>query len=131
MQPMRVMRATAAARVGIGIVMMLGAKPFLRAILRDEEPSPAFLLFARTVGIRDTVFGMGCLLSNARDKHPDESRRWVQLWLASEIADVLAGLASTRELGVSSATAAAVAPLPFIASDVWVLRQLESAARSL
>jgi hypothetical protein len=123
---MKVMRATAAARVAVGLGMLLGAKPFLKAILRDEQASPAFVLFARTIGIRDTVFGLGCLISSARGKHPDGTRRWVQLWLVSEIADVLVGAASKRDLGVARAAQAVAAPLPFIASDVWVLRRLET-----
>jgi hypothetical protein len=101
-------------------------------MLRDENPSGSFVLFARTVGIRDALFGLGCLLSTSEAGRRNETRRWVHLWLANEVADVMAAIASTRRLGVAGAATAAAVPLPLIAVDVWTLRHLtaETAARS-
>jgi hypothetical protein len=96
-------------------------------MLRDEKPSSSFVLFARTVGIRDAVFGLGCLLSTAEPSRAGETRRWVQLWLANEVADVVAALAMSRQLGIAGAASAAAAPLPLIAVDVWTLRHLTAA----
>jgi hypothetical protein len=96
-------------------------------MLRDEKPSGSFVLFARTVGIRDALFGLGCLLSTLEPSRADETRRWVQLWLANEIADVVAAVAVSRQLGVAGAARAAAAPLPLIAVDVWTLRHLTAA----
>ena len=96
-------------------------------MLRDEKPSSSFVLFARTVGIRDALFGLGCLLSTLEPSRAGETRRWIQLWLANEVADVVAALAMSRQLGVAGAASAAGAPLPLIAVDVWTLRHLTSA----
>jgi len=94
---------------------------------RDEEPSSSFVLFARTVGIRDALFGLGCLLSTLEPSRAGETRRWVQLWLANEVADVVAAIAMSGQLGAAGAASAAVPPLPLIAVDVWTLRHLEAA----
>src|SRR5256885_847022 len=96
-------------------------------MLRDEKPSSSFVLFARTVGIRDALFGLGCLLSTLEPSRAGETRRWVQLWLANEVADVVAAIAMSRQLGVAGAASAAAAPLPLIAVDVWTLRHLTAA----
>jgi hypothetical protein len=99
-------------------------------MLREEKPSGSFVLFARTVGIRDALFGLGCLLSTLEPSRAGETRRWVQLWLANEVADVVAAIAMSRQLGVASAAGAAAAPLPLIAVDVWTLRHLTAATES-
>lgn len=118
------LRGTSLARVGIGVAMTFGTRRLLRTMLRDEAPSASFELFARTVGIRDTVFGLGCLLASFGDGR--EARRWVRLWLANEVADVIVAAAASRRLGARGAVTAAVPPLPFIAADVWVLRNLDA-----
>ena len=124
MEDLTWVRAAAMTRVGIGTALGFGARPLLRAMLRGESPSSSFVLFARTVGIRDALFGLGCLLSTFEAGRRSETRRWVQLWLANEVADVAAAIASSRRLGVARATTAAAVPLPLIAVDVWTLRRL-------
>jgi hypothetical protein len=111
-------------RIGIGTILAFGTGRVLRGMLRDEEPSGSFVLFARTVGIRDTLFGLGCLLSTREPSRTGETRRWVQLWLANEVADVVAAIAMSRQLGAAGAASAAAAPLPLIAVDAWTLRHL-------
>ena len=120
-------RTAAVIRVGIGTTLAIGTGRVLRGMLRDEKPSSSFVLFARTVGIRDVLFGLGCLLSTLEPSRAGETRRWVQLWLANEVADVVAALAMSRQLGVAGAARAAGAPLPLIAVDVWTLRHLPAA----
>ena len=127
MKALTLVRAGAVTRVGIGAAFAFGARPLLRAMLRDERPSSSFVLFARTVGIRDALFGLGCLLSTLEAGRAGETRRWVQLWLANEIADVVVAIASSRQLGVAGTAAAAGVPLPLIAVDVWSLRHLTAA----
>ena len=117
-------RTAAVIRVGIGTTLAFGTGRVLRGMLRDEEPSSSFVLFARTVGIRDALFGLGCLLSTLEPSRAGETRRWVQLWLANEVADVAAAIAMSRQLGVAGATGVACAPLPLIAVDMWTLRHL-------
>lgn len=124
-RPLSVLRGTIGIRVAIGTTLALATRRLLAAMLRHEQPSSSFVLFARTVGIRDALFGLGCLLASLDASRPVETRRWVQVWLANEVADVLAAIASTRQLGVAGAVAAAAVPIPFIAADVWVLRHLE------
>ena len=121
-------RAAAVIRAGIGTTLALCARPLLRAMLRDERPSSSFVLFARTVGIRDALFGLGCLRSTLEASRTGETRRWVQLWLANEVADVVSAIATSRQLGVSGAATAAGVPLPFIVVDVWTLRHLTAAS---
>ncbi|MCU1463333.1 MAG: hypothetical protein JWO37_3408 [Acidimicrobiales bacterium] len=124
MNPLRLVRVAAIARIGIGTALALGAGPLLRASLRDETPSGSFILFARTVGIRDALFGLGCLLSTLDADGPEETRRWVRLWLANEVADVVAAAAMAQRLGGAGAATAASLPLPLIAADIWALRHL-------
>jgi len=122
-----VVRTAAVIRIGIGTTLALGTGPVLRGTVRDEKPSSSFVLFARTVGIRDALFGLGCLLSTLGPSRAGETRRWVQLWLANEVADVVAALAMSRRLGVAGAASAAGSPMPLIAVDVWTLRHLPAA----
>jgi hypothetical protein len=121
-------RIAAVMRIGTGTTLALGTGRVLRGMVRDEQPSGSFVLFARTVGIRDALFGLGCLLSTLEPSRAGETRRWVQLWLANEVADVVAALAMSRKLGVAGAAGAAGAPLPLIAVDVWTLRHLPAAS---
>ena len=120
-------RTAAALRVGIGTTLAIGTGRVLRGMVHDEKPSSSLVLFARTVGIRDALFGLGCLLSTLQPSRAGETRRWVQLWLANEVADVGVALAMSRQLGVAGAASAAGAPLPLIAVDVWTLRHLPAA----
>jgi len=126
-KPVTLVRTAAVMRVGIGTTLAIGTGRVLRGMLRDEKPSSSFVLFARTVGIRDALFGLGCLLSTLEPSRAGETRRWVQLWLANEVADVVAAIAMSRQLGVAGAASAAGAPLPLIAVDVWTLRHLTAA----
>jgi hypothetical protein len=127
-KPLTVVRTAALMRVGLGTTLAFGTGRVLRGMLRDEKPSGSLVLFARTVGIRDALFGLGCFLSTLEPSKAGETRRWVQLWLANEVADVVAAVAMSRHLGVAGAATAAGAPLPLIAVDVWTLRHLTAAA---
>jgi hypothetical protein len=118
-----VARAAALARIGIGAGLTFATVPFLRATVRDEPASGPLVLFARTVGIRDLVFGAACLSALQHGSRRD-ARRWVGAWLANEIIDVIAAVTGTRHLDRSGAIAAAAAPLPLIAVDLWTLREL-------
>src|SRR5258706_4261645 len=55
MNPLRLVRAAAVARIGVGTALALRAGPLLRASVRDEKPSGFFILFARTGGMRDAL----------------------------------------------------------------------------
>ena len=117
-------RSSALARIGIGTILALTTRPVLRQILGDEQPSSSFVLLARTVGIRDAIFGLGLLRASKTRDASGETRRWVQAWLANEVADVVAAVAASRQRGASGTAVAAMAPVPLIAIDVWILRRL-------
>ena len=106
------------------MTLAVGSGRVLQGLVRGEKPGSSLVLFARTVGIRDALFGLGCFLSTLEPSRATETRRWVQLWLANEVADVVAAIATSRQLGLASAASAAGAPLPLIALDVWALRHL-------
>jgi hypothetical protein len=116
-------RSIAILRVCIGTVVTFATVPFLRASVRDQPHSGALVLFARTVGIRDLVFGGACLSALANGDRR-EVRRWLIAWLVNELADVAAGAVATRHLGRSGAAIAATVPVPLIAADIWALRHL-------
>jgi len=122
-----VVRAAAAARVALGVALTVRTRSLVGAMAPEAEPSGPFVLFARTVGIRDAIFGLGCLLST-RQQGRSDLRRWVGLWAANEVADVVAALTAVRLLGPRGALFAAAPPLPFIAVDCWALRHLPTRA---
>jgi hypothetical protein len=124
---MTVVRGAAAARVGVGVALVFGAEPVLRTTLRDKSPSASFVLFARTLGVRDAIFGLGGLLSTFDGTRGGGTRRWVQLWLANEVVDVVIAVTASRKLGAFGAATAALTPLPLVAVDVWTLRHLSDA----
>jgi hypothetical protein len=124
MKVVTVLRGAAVARVGVGMALALATRPVLRSMVRSEEPSASLVLFARTVGIRDACFGLALLRASATGTEPGEARRLIRAWLANEVADVVAAVAGSRKLGASGAAAAAAAPLPLIAADLWILRRL-------
>jgi hypothetical protein len=112
-----VVRVAAAARVALGVALTLWTRSLVEAMAPEA--------FARTVGIRDALFGLGCLLATRQGSRSD-LRRWVGIWAANEVADVVAALTAVRTLGPRKALYAAAPPLPLIAVDRWALRQLEA-----
>ena len=142
--PMSAVRAFAALRIAYGAVSAAATVPMLRAMLRPEEPAKgSVVVFARALGVRDLVFGVGCLLA-ARDGgggdndaaalngsgSPNaraELRRWLVLWLASDLADVVAGATASQHVGRGGAVAATAVPVPFAAAGLWALRRLPAA----
>src|SRR5437588_3548099 len=121
---MSVVRGIAGTRACVGLAMTIATRPFLRLAVRDETHSGSLVLFARTVGIRDLVFGTGSYLAAASPDSARDLRRWLTAWLASDIADVVAAMTGSSDVGRSGALAAAAAPLPFVAAGIWALRRL-------
>jgi hypothetical protein len=78
------------------------------------------------VGIRDAVFGVGCLLASSDPDGMPDLRRWMSVWLASDVADAVAGATAARHVGRPRAAAAAIAPLPFAAFGLLALRRLRT-----
>ncbi len=128
MKTLRVIRSVATIRTVIGFALTFKTGELLRITVPDAEPTGPLFLFARTVGIRDLIFGLGALIESLQDS--DRVDRWLWLWLANEAADVVAGALAAKHIGPAGAAAAAATPLPFVAADIWALRQRSIAARS-
>lgn len=120
LKALRVIRSVAALRAAVGLALTFKTGELLRIMVPDAEPTGALFLFARTVGIRDLIFGLGALIDSVEDS--DRVDRWLWLWLANEVADVVAGAFAAKHVGRAGAVAAAATPLPFVAADIWALR---------
>jgi len=124
METVTAVRAVSAVRAAWGAALTFKTDALLGAVVRDGERTGTLSLFARTVGIRDLVFGLGALVATFDARRESEIRRWLWLWLASDLADVYAGATASRKVGPSGSIAAAAAPLPFVAAGAWALRRL-------
>lgn len=124
MEALRTVRGVAASRAAFGAVLTIWTEPFLRLFVRDAPPTGPLLMFARTVGIRDLVLGLGGLAASRRDGNDVE--RWVAISLLSDVGDAIAGATASRHIGRGKAAATAILPVPFIAAGMWALVRLRS-----
>ena|ERR1700758_5252410 len=104
----------AVARVGVGIAMV--AVP----ALFNRQGSGTEALLMRTIGIRDVVLGSGACVAWARGGK-GEIRRWAAMGLLSDGADLVTGLGSKSLVGSRSALIATLAPVPFLATEIFGL----------
>src|SRR5438270_615390 len=88
MRTTSVVRSVAGARVGVGLALTVATRPVLRLTVRGEPHSAPLVLFARTVGIRDLVFGAASFAAAGRPDEARNLRRWLAAWLVSDVADV-------------------------------------------
>ena len=116
-------KAVSAVRAAVGAALALATRPVLRSTVRGEPLSGPLVLFARTVGIRDLVFGVGSLAAAMKPDGDGDLRRWLTVWAVSDAADVVAAL-TAEDIDRSAALAAAAAPLPLLAANVWAIRRL-------
>jgi hypothetical protein len=124
MEARSAVRAIALARAAFGAVLTVRTTSLLRMLVRDAEPTGSLFLFARTVGIRDLVLGVGTLLASFGEDNTDDLRRWVRVSIASDALDVVSGIASARHVGVVGSLEATAASIPFVAGGWWGLRRL-------
>jgi len=124
MQARSAVRAIALARAAFGAVLTVRTTSLLRMLVRNAEPTGSLFLFARTVGIRDLVLGVGTLLASFDDENGDGLRRWAEISLASDAMDTAAGMLSARHVGVVGSIQATTASIPFVAGGWWALRHL-------
>jgi len=102
----------AVARVGVGVAMVAVPTLFNRQGTGTEA------LLMRTVGVRDVVLGSGgCAAWANGDK--GEIRRWAAMGLLSDSADLVTGLGSKSLVGRKSAMIATLAPVPFLAAEIF------------
>ena len=98
-------------RALVGVSML--AAP--RLIGRNNNPS--FVLLMRTIGVRDLVLGIG-----AATAAPLAQEHWGRAVLASDAIDVAVGTLAIPTAGAAGGLVAALLPVPFVAADVWALR---------
>jgi hypothetical protein len=125
MEARSAIRGIAVARAAFGAVLTVKTARLLRLMVRNEEPTGSLFLFARTVGIRDLVIGVGTLLASFGEDSTDDLRRWVRVSIASDALDVVSGMASARHVGVIGSIEATAASIPFVAGGWWGLRRLD------
>ena len=102
----------AVARVGVGVAMVVAPARFNR----DGSGTEALLM--RTIGIRDVVLGSGACAAWASGGD-GEFRRWASMGLLSDGADLVTGLRSKPLVGSRSALIATLAPVPFLAAEIF------------
>jgi hypothetical protein len=101
----------AAARVGVGAVMLLAPGRFFKPDSGTET------LLMQTIGIRDLVLGSGGCAAWARGAD-GELRQWATAGLISDSADFCLGLRSKRLVGRNGALIATLSPVPFIVAGL-------------
>ena len=124
MEARSAVRVIALARAAFGAVLTVRTTSLLRMLVRDAEPTGSLFLFARTVGIRDLVLGVGTLLASFDEENSDGLRRWAQVSVASDAMDTVSGMASVGHVGVIGSIQATAASIPFVAAGWWALRRL-------
>jgi hypothetical protein len=127
MTPLASVRLIAGIRACIGLALTVAPEPLLRVMVRNEEPTGSLVIFARTVGIRDAVFGLGSLVATKDKERATDLRRWLAAWLVSDVADVITGLTSAERIGRGGSVVAAVVPLPFVVAGARALHRLSAA----
>ena len=109
-----ILAAVAVARIGVGAAMILAPGRFFRAGSGTET------LLMKTIGIRDVVLGSGACHSWAGGTQAD-LRRWASVGMLSDGADLVLGLRCKPLVGTRSAFIAALAPVPFLAAELFGL----------
>jgi hypothetical protein len=99
-----------ALRLAVGLWMVTAPK----SVAGNADPVVPMLI--RTIGVRDIALGLGTLLAPGAS-----TGRWVAMGMASDMLDVLTGVAAIPSLKGGGVTAAVV-PIPFVAGDLWALR---------
>src|SRR5213596_2050518 len=92
-RPVAVAGGVGLLRIAIGVVLAIAPRAVLPLEATDEAPG-SLVLMTRTVDIRDLVVGIGPLAA-LRSGSDDDLRRWVRVWLLSDVLDALAGMFST------------------------------------
>jgi hypothetical protein len=109
-----ILTVVALARVGVGAAMLLMPDRFFR------QGSGTETLLMQTIGIRDVVLGSGACAARAGGANTD-FRRWAAVGLLSDGADLVLGLRSKSLVGPRSALIATLAPVPFLAAEIFGL----------
>jgi len=123
-------RAIALARAAFGAALTVRTESLLRMVVKDAEPTGSLFLFARTVGIRDLVIGLGTLAASFDGESIEDLRRWTRISLASDAIDTVSGMVSARHVGVVGSIQATAASVPFVAGGWWALRRLPHAEQA-
>ena len=106
-------RALAAARIGVGIALLVAPGPAARTWIGDASTLAPVKALTRGFGARDLALGVGVLRALEAG---DPVRPWLRASAASDAADAVANIVAFRQLpklgrvlAVAVATGAAVA----------------------
>jgi len=90
---------------------------------RKAADRPQTQVFARALGARDVVFGVGALRALRRDER-EVARLWVMGAAAADGTDVLAALAARRHLPNTLLAFVLVAATAYTAVNAWSAKAL-------
>jgi hypothetical protein len=89
-------RMTAAARVGVGVALLVTPGVVGRLLVGAGGTGPVAKVFARGMGVRDLVLGLGVLA--ALDRGDPHARDWIRAAALSDLGDTAANLLAFRHL---------------------------------
>ncbi len=92
----RVITAVAAARCAAGTAFLVAPRLAGMAFAGSSASSPAAVVLARALGIRDLLIGVGALRAVAKGDDPGD---WLLYGAASDTVDALALTAAAPKLG--------------------------------
>jgi hypothetical protein len=98
-------------RIAIGVTSWLAPRLAGRLFGLDPVRNPQSAYLARLFGVRDIALGVGALQSSGAAR-----RQWLQLGMACDGADVLAGIAGKRDGSLPGLTSAMVTTTAAVAA---------------
>ena len=115
-------KTLAVLRLAIGVSSWVAPKLAGGAFGLDAEANPQSPYLARLFGVRDAALGVGLLTTTGEAR-----KQWVQIGIACDVADAIAGVAGGRAGYLSKTSSALVtaAALSAIASGVMGLSEAD------
>lgn len=98
MNPRDVARSYAGGRLAVGVVLFLFPRLVVgRLAGGTRNVTPALVLMARLVGVRDALLGLGALAA-VQDRDADRTRTWMTYGAIADAGDAVATVAGFRGL---------------------------------
>ena len=98
-------------RIAIGVSSWLFPRLAGRLFGLDTAGNPQAPYLARLFGVRDIAFGIGALQSSGAAR-----KQWLQLGMACDVADALAGIAGKRDGSLPAVTSVLVTGTALVAA---------------
>lgn len=122
MDPLRGARAVAIGRIAFGVALLIWPKRVLASWVGEHAEHPAVLALARSIGIRDLVFGAMALHTV---EHPEIGPRWQATCAVSDSVDLLATVAARSDLPATGVAGTALLAGGGAASGLYFSRALK------